>query len=284
MRYQLYTIILFSLIMTNKNIYSQKNKNHIPHGTILVAVICKDGILFATDSRSSFTISNIDSNGKNNENVYAYMNNDKKLYKIEDYLIAVSGLSMFNKKYIRDLISDYNVTYKKNLKIEEVFDSFLNFLITENNLSKTEIFNENTFIIAGYENSKPKIISQQKEERNIGEDIGRMFYSDILFKQFIKVNQNTELTCLNICPVIEKAINDYAEFKNDYKVGGPIEIIQIKPDNTHLSLRSFKPNNYKTYKETANAIFNREIEVHYLFPESEEKLKSTLIEGIKLGY
>lgn len=284
MKYKLYTIILFSLIMVNKNIYSQNNKNYLSHGTILVAVICNDGILFATDSRSSFTISNIDANGKNKEDVFAYMNNDKKLYQIEDYLIAVSGLSMFNKKYIRDLVSDYNKTINKKLKIEEVFDGFLNFLITKNNLTKAEIFNENTFIIAGYENSKPKIISQQKEERRFGEDIGRMFYSDILFKQFVKFDKNIELTCANVCPAIEKAIHDYAEYRNDYQVGGPVEIIQIKPDNTHLSLRSFKPNNYKTYEETAKAIFNKEIEVHYLFPESEEKLKSTLLEGIKHGY
>lgn len=270
--------------MVNKNIYSQNNKSYLSHGTILVAVICNDGILFATDSRSSFTISNIDANGKKREDVFAYMNNDKKLYQIEDYLIAVSGLSMFNKKYIRDLVSDYNKTINLKLNIKEVFDGFLNFLITKNNLTKAEIFNENTFIIAGYENSKPKIISQQKEEKSFGEDIGRMFYSDILFKQFVKFDKNIELTCANLCPAIEKAINDYAVYRNDYQVGGPVEIIQIKPDNTHLSLRNFKPNNYKTYEETAKAIFNKEIEVHYLFPESEEKLKSTLLEGIKQGY
>ena len=270
----------------NQNLFSQNNKNYLPHGTILVALICNDGILFATDSRSSFTISNIDSNGKNIENVFAYMNNDKKLYKINEYLIAVSGLSMFNKKYIRDLISDYNDngTLEKNIKIEEEFDGFLNYLISENNLSKAEIFNENTFIIAGYENSKPKILSQLKEERNFSDEIGRMFYSDVLFKQFVKVSPNTELTCSNLCPIIEKAIIDYATFKGDYKVGGPVEIVQIKPDNTHISLRSFKANYYKTYEETAKAIFNKEIEVHYLFPESEEKLKSTLLEGIKEGY
>jgi hypothetical protein len=270
--------------MANKKIYGQNNKNHYPHGTILVAVICKDGILFATDSRSSFTITNIDANGKSKEDVFAYMNNDKKLYQAKDYFIAVSGLSMFNKKYVRDLVSNFNKTIIEKLKVEEIFDGFLNFLITENNLTKTEIFNENTFIIAGYENSKPKIISQQKENRSIGEDIGRMFYSDILFKQFVQFEQSKELTCANLYPVIEKAINDYAEYRNDYKVGGPVEIIQIKPDNTHLSLRSFKPNNYKTYEETAKAIFNNQIEVHYLYPESQEKLKSTLLEGIRLGY
>lgn len=270
--------------MANKNIYGQNNKNYYPHGTILVAVICKDGILFATDSRSSFTITNIDANRKSKEDVFAYMNNDKKLYQVKDYFIAVSGLSMFNKKYVRDLVSDFNETIIERLKVEDIFDGFLNFLIKENNLTKTEIFNENTFIIAGYENSKPKIISQHKENRSIGEDIGSMFYSDILFKQFVKFEQNKELTCANLCPVIEKAINDYAEYRNDYQVGGPVEIIQIKPDNTHLSLRNFKPNNYKTYEETAKAIFNNEIEVHYLYPESQEKLKSTLLEGIKLGY
>ena len=68
------------------------------------------------------------------------------------------------------------------------------------------------------------------------------------------------------------------------RVGGPIEIIQITPTNDHITLKTFKENFLKNYREMAEAILNDKIEVKYIFPISEELLKKTLKEGIELGY
>lgn len=274
--------MLFSTFIINQNTYCQnveKSKNYNLNGTVIVAAICEDGILFASDSRSSFLLNEQFSN-----QVYAYLNNDLKLYKIGNFIIGNSGLSMFNKKFVRDLVDDFNKINNNDSSVERTFDKYLAFLRIDNNLSDSLIFAESDFIIAGYENSKPKIIAQGKKGRMYQGNIGNMIHSDIELKRCVKLDPKIKLTCQNLAPVMENAINYLAEYKNDNKIGGPIEIIQIKPDNTHLVLKSFKPNNFRTYKEMAEAIIDNKIEVKYIFPISEELLKKTLKEGIELGY
>jgi len=249
------------------------------HGTVIAVAICEDGILFASDSRSSFTL-----NEKYSNQVYAYIENDRKIFEIGEYLIANSGLSMFNKKFMEDIIHKFNKVHREKSNIETTFNNFFDFLKDEQNIPDSTLFIESDFIIAGYENSKPKIISQGKTGRMYQENIGHMIHSDTELPKFLNLSRDIKLTCKNLSPYMEKGIYNLAEYRADNKVGGPLEIIQITPLNDHITLKSFQKNHFKNYKDMAKAILTNKIEVKYIFPISEELLKKTLKEGIELGY
>ena len=252
-----------------------ERENFLFHGTIIVAAICEDGILFASDSRSSFIL-----NKENSNKVYAYFENDKKIFEIGNYLIASSGISMLNNKFFRDIVSEYNFAYPQKEDIETTFNNFLDYLKTEQNVHDS-VLEENDIIIAGYENSKPKIIAQSKGRRLSQVNVAHMIHSDTELPRFVRFSQGIKLTCRNLAPAMEKAIYALAEYRNDNKFGGPLEFVQIATSNKHVTIKTFEANNFKTYKDLANAILDGKIEVKYVFPFSEELLKQTLNEGIE---
>lgn len=276
------SLILTFIFILSLNIISncqdQTIQGHLSHGTVIVAAVCEDGILFASDSRSSFTL-----NEKYANQVYAYIENDKKIYEIGNYLIAFSGISMLNKKFMRDLVAEFNAKYPQSENIETTLNEFINYLKKERNVPDSTL-SENQIIIAGYENSHPKVIAQNNGSKMYQENVGHMIHSDTELPRFLNLSRNVKLTCKNLAPFMERGIYTLAEYRNDNKVGGPLEMIQITPTNDHIMLKTFKDNHFKNYKKMAKAIINDKIEVKYVFPISEELLKKTLKEGIKLGF
>ena len=272
------TFILVPLLNSTSNCEDYDNQGYLYHGTVIVASVCEDGILFASDSRSSFTL-----NEKYSNQVYAYFDNDKKIFEIGKFLIAFSGISMLNKKFMKDIVAEFNAKYPRNYDIETTLNKFIDYLKDEQRVPDSTL-SENQIIIAGYEDSKPKIVAQNKGSKMYQEKIGYMIHSDTELPRFLNLSRDVKLTCKNLSPFMEKGIYSLAQYRNDNKVGGPLEIIQITPTNDHINLKSFKENVFKNYREMAEAILNDKIEVKYIFPISEELLKKTLKEGIELGY
>ena len=256
-------IIIFSLTLSGNGLVSENmdsSNSQLLSGTIIIAAICEDGILFASDSRSAFLL-----NKKLSNRVYAYFDNTQKLFKIGKYLIGVSGRSMLNKTFFNNLVGEFNISHNTNAGIAKTFTEFFDFLKTEKHLTDSIIFSKNDYIIAGYETNESIVLAQHSSEKMSQKNIGRMIHSHPDFREYVKISRNIKLTCKNVAPILEAAINKYATDKNDYQIGGPLDIIQIKPDNTHEVIKSFSPNNFKTYKEMAAAIINKKIKVNYIY-------------------
>lgn len=277
-----YYIIFFCSTLSASLLFFQKNEHKIdgkPRGTLIVSLICKDGILIASDSRASFTI------GKGeNEKVYAYVENEQKIFTLTNFKLGMSGVSMLGKKYLSEITKDFNKKYGRDNTIEYSFGQFIKYLNTELNVNDSTIFEENQFIVAGYENSNPVTLGFSSKGKVTEERLGGLIHSDAKFEGYLSKPTNLELTCKNIAPLLEAAIYKFAEDRKDYKIGGPINIIQILPDNTFVEIKPLKTITFKNYKEFAEAIINDKLKVEYLYSDSEEFLKKTLKEGIKLGY
>ena len=85
--------------------YSQ---HQYPKGTLLVALICNDGILMAADSRASFMTESKDEPwNRKKDYVYAYTDSSQKIFDIGNFKIAIAGLTMFAKTSIYSIMSDF---------------------------------------------------------------------------------------------------------------------------------------------------------------------------------
>ena len=276
-----YHLISFCLALGINSLFAQKNLNNNgkPHGTLIVSLICKDGILIASDSRASFTIDKVEE-----EIVYAYIENQQKIFSLKNFKMGMSGVSMIGKKFLFEITEDFNKKLKKDSIIEYSFRQFLNYLNTELDVQYSTIFKENQFILAGYENSQPLTLGLSSKRRVETNKLGGMIHSDSKFKGYLSEYTHIDLTCKNFAPLLESAMYKFAKDRNDNKIGGPIHIIQISPNNSFIEIKSLDNVTFKNYKEFAEAIINNKLKVKYLFSYSEELLKKTLKEGIKLGY
>ena len=252
---------------------------NLPHGTLVVTVICEDGILIAADSRACFTVTKGDI-----EIPYAYIENNQKIFNLKNFKIGISGISMFKKKFMYQIFNKFNRTHKATTTIASAYNDFHEFLTKKIEIPDSVIFKENQFIIAGYEDSISITMGINSSDTVIVKRLGGLIHSDKDFVGYLSKPTNLKLTCKNIAPLLESAIYNFAKDKNDFKIGGPINIIQIKPDNTSLELYPINAVKFKSYKEQAKAIMKNKLDVIYLYPDSKDVLKKTLIEGIKLGY
>ena len=259
--------------------------NPLPHGTLIVAIICNDGIIIAGDSRASFTTTHEERNseGRKIEKVYAYIDSTQKIFQVNKYQMGVSGISMLGGKFLYQLTQDFSRKNKSEATLKATFLNLKNYL--NNSLSiKDSSISENQFILAGYENSQATIFAHGYNGEVSERRLGGAVYSDSGFKPYLVKPKGTVWNCKDIAPYIESAMHSFARDKNDFMIGGPINIIQIKPDNSIIQIKSFKSTKYKNYKQMATDIINNKLSVKYLFWDSESLLKKTLREGIELGY
>ena len=150
------------------------------HGTLVVAVICNDGILMAADSRASFTVDSVGELA-----TYAYVDSFRKIMPIGNFQIGTVGVSSFKNKHLIKIIQDYN---KKNISpptVLETYNKFRNYLRNDLSLADS-LFEKNQFFTAGYEDGNPIIIAADTANKAIIQlsGIGKRIYSSNFFKPY----------------------------------------------------------------------------------------------------
>lgn len=272
-------ILLLFILLIGRSVFPQTPMircfEKLPHGTVIVTIICKDGILIASDSRASYT----DGEGKSRK-AYAYFDNNQKIFTVGKFKMGISGIGILNMNQITE---EYNKIHKSNCSLENTIKEFDKFLKTLKKDSDLNISKENQFFFAGFENSKPITMEISATDTIKVIRLGEIIHTDKEFTGYIRPSPDLDPTCSNIAPIIEAAIYRYAKDKNDNMIGGPVNIIQIKPDNTFFEIKSFKAVNFKTYEECAKAILNDKLKVEYLYSDSKEKLRKELTKEINLG-
>ena len=108
----------FSLVLLSCSM--QKNGYVLnTHGTYILAGIAKDGIVIITDSRTSFVMSD--------GSIYAYYDNNNKIYQFQDFIVAMAGASCFSDIYINGLLKLFAVAQKSNIPADSFFTKFFDF-------------------------------------------------------------------------------------------------------------------------------------------------------------
>lgn len=270
----IFIIIIFFVIWDS--CYSQSVSHEKVHGTLLVSVICQDGILIAADSRASYTCDSADRVGI----VYAYLDSTRKIFRLGNFHIACAGTPIFKNKMMENIVPEYNRTHKNSASVLQTFNTFLNYL--KINLKATEeMIRKCTFIICGYENNSPVMYQTDSVHREPikWEGMTRRIYSLPAYQPYFRKYMPAtveQFTCEAISKIMDKSFNEYSIKENDMAVGGPLHIIKISKNNSTTTLKEFKFKTFKNYKQLEIDILNKKIEMRYLYSWSRELLVSTL--------
>jgi hypothetical protein len=261
--------VLALLMMLSLFSFSQDESQ--PHGTVVVGIICSDGIILAADSRSSYKKFAV---GIKDAFVYAYIDSFRKIFTLGKFKLAVVGKSDLKDKSWESVTMQYNKLNKSNDTVEAELNNFLSYLKTKIKIPDSLLL-ENQFLLAGYEKGRPVIISKTPTGKQKIEKIGHRLISNDC--TLIGLRTATATNCTAFSKAIEFGFNQCS--KNDISVGGPINIIQIKSDNSVNTIKTFKFKEYKTESASKKLILAKKIKVEYLYPQSESYLREQLLKN-----
>jgi 20S proteasome alpha/beta subunit len=222
-------------------------------GTIIVAAICSDGIVIAADSRAIL--------GTPNDPI-AYFDNYQKIYKLEGYQIAVGGLYIFGDESIENIIAELNLQNPIKKDIKTTIDSLINYLSI--NFGNKINFETNQYIGGTYNNGIPEIISCSKILVPMIYDGKGVITNDPRMSPFIRYN--AKMTSRQFAERIPLAIQSFVHAYNlTNKIGGPISIVQITPDNSfHYLQNDFTLSQFKNFSAFMKDVKEDRIHLNYV--------------------
>lgn len=219
-------------------------------GTIIIGVICKDGILIAADSRGAIM---------GNENkIMAYVDSLPKIGLLNDrYPIAFAGKSTLKERFVMDIIQDFPFRTLKGAG--STFNAFRNYIFGISNQ-----FDQH-FIGGGFHtNGLPYIFSFTKDSGSI--EGNSVVFNHPNFEKCIKDYVDTLRSSQEWGHILQKIIPIFAKKeKLTQEIGGPISMILIdKGNNIHWLQNNFLSKREVNYTDFVNKIERKEIKVNFV--------------------
>jgi len=187
-------------------------------GSFVIAVICKDGIIVASDSRGMLK----DSEGHR----IAYYDVNQKIFPLVDRLIADTGYASLNDtrvSFLSALMSHFAQSPLSAVEVDQLPGSYFTYassLLGPLGASSAKI---QTLMFAGYEKGMP-IICMYEGESSRATTCRSSGYFSSPKQQILGLQNAGSLSFGDAAHVMETTINDYAAAVQPGFVGGPVVI------------------------------------------------------------
>lgn len=236
-------------------------------GTLILGTIIDGKVYISADSRSVYF------ENDSHTTPIAYFDSTKKIYKLKQFIIGMSGSLVIGNITYEQVITAFNKTKYSDTSLLNTVKKFREYI--KNNFPNDTLFTKNTIIAGGFVNGKPQIIADNhvntqvlKQEGELTSNTNRVFkYAEIFFGQYSSIVERFDSTYFH-----------FARRENlIYKVGGPISIAVINQNNTITWLKNnFSDRVIKSTKELYSLIVKEKIKMVYLVDNGREKLLSVI--------
>jgi len=195
------------------------------HGTTIIFATGSDGIVMAADSRTSVIDMRIDSN-----KILPYYDSCQKVFILNGYLFAASGLLQFGDKYMSDIVNDFNsIGGIDQLDCPNTLGAFVSFMDKFYPLSLHPDAKKNAYFCVGYVNDSAYLIGKSAVNHSFSawDSCGsNSIGSDSMFLKVYK-----RYDCNKLAVLAEQTIIDYYTKLKKTGTGGPITVAKISKDN-----------------------------------------------------
>jgi hypothetical protein len=187
-------------------------------GSFVIAAICKDGIIVASDSRGMLK----DGQGHR----IAYYDVNQKIFPVADKLIADTGYASLNDtriSFLSALMSHFAQSALSAVEVDQLPGSYFTYASTLLGPPGASSARIQTLMFAGYERGRPTMCMYEGESNRVTACRSSGYFSSP--KQQIWGLQNVgSLSFVDVAHVMETTINDYAAAVQPGFVGGPVVI------------------------------------------------------------
>jgi 20S proteasome alpha/beta subunit len=228
-------------------------------GTLAVAIIAKDGIMIATDSRAVL---------KQRGVPIAYCDSMQKINMIGNFAVACVGLDDFKGQSLVYITKDFNKQYKNTIDLTISISDFIKYLDT---YYSQQPYDSNQFISGVYLNGLPETIAMSKSiPTKIDWDQG--ITSNPKIGRYYPNNARS-MTCKELAQLSTTIFYRFAkDYQLDYIIGGPITAIQITPDNQiHYLQNDFNANQYTNDSNLYLAFLQKRKKFYFIGSDGEQK-------------
>ena len=195
-------------------------------GSFVIAAVCKDGIIVASDSRG--TLKN--SLGRR----IAYYDVNQKIFPIGNSVIADTGYASLNDpkvSFLSALMSDFASSPRSRTRLEHLPRSYFTYVNATLPADGADSAKVQTLMFAGYDRGKPILcIYKGESSRKMACRSSGYFASPSI--TIVGLKGVGSLSFGQAARVMQQAINDYAASISPGPVGGPVVVRVLTPSRS----------------------------------------------------
>ena len=190
-------------------------------GSFVIAAVCKDGIIVASDSRGTLK----DHQGRR----IAYYDINQKIFPVGDKLIADTGYASLNDpkiSFLSTLMSNFAASPSSRVAVDALPDSYFAYASSVLPASGAASARLQTLFFGGFKNGQPMLCMYQGET-NRQTKCRLSGYLSSPGQTISKLENVGSLSFEQAAQIMRKTIDDYAAAVQPGSVGGPVVIRTI---------------------------------------------------------
>ena len=242
-------------------------------GSFVIAAICKDGIIVASDSRGTLK----DRQGRR----IAYYDVNQKIFPLGDKLIADTGYASLNDakvSFLSALMSRFSHSPLSRVDVDQLPNSYFKYasiVLAPEGAASARL---QTLVFAGYENTRPTICMYDGESRR-GIKCRNSGYLSSPHQQILELENVSLLSFQDAARVMKQTIDDYAAAVQPGSVGGPVVIRTITTSGSRwFATPPYWPR-WEAFTDLAEDYKNNRIPFHLMPGISKEQLDRVIDDG-----
>jgi 20S proteasome alpha/beta subunit len=242
-------------------------------GSFVIAAICKDGIIVASDSRGTLK----DRQGRR----IAYYDINQKIFPVGDKMIADTGYASLNDakvSFLSALMSRFSHSFLSSVDVDQLPNSYFKYASTVLPAAGAESAKLQTLVFAGYERTRPTLCIYEGESsraikcRNSG-------YLSSPHQQVFELANVGSLSFQEAAQIMRQTIDDYAAAVQPGSVGGPVVIRTITASGSKWF--GTPPNwpDWEAFTDLAKDYKNNRVPFHLMPGVNKEQLDKLIDDG-----
>jgi 20S proteasome alpha/beta subunit len=195
-------------------------------GSFVIAAICRDGIIVASDSRGMLK----DSQGQR----IAYYDTNQKIFPIGNKLIADTGYASLNDgklSFLSALMFRFSRSPLSRADVDQLPNSYFKYASIVLSRAGADSAKLQTLVFAGYEKNRP-ILCIYEGESNHAIKCPNSGYLSSPHQHIFELENASALSFGEAAEIMRQTIDDYAAAVQPGSVGGPVVVRTITPSGS----------------------------------------------------
>lgn len=195
-------------------------------GSFVIAAVCKDGIIVASDSRGTLK----DNNGRR----LAYYDVNQKIFPMGNSLIADTGYASLDDpklSFLSALMLQFAANERSHARVDQLPFSYFKYVDQVLPAEGAQSAKTQTLVFAGFDGAKP-ILCLYRGETSGKTSCRFSGYVSSPRKQITGLEKVGSLSFQQAATIMRKTIDDYATAISPGPVGGPVAVRVLTPSKS----------------------------------------------------